>query len=67
MQLIVWRTIGKNPCNDPPVKISIAPKEPGTDVFPWVLPVERAREIFGHVVDQIVEEPMPINLALILE
>jgi hypothetical protein len=54
MQLIAWRTIGKNPCDDPPVTIIIASREKDTDVFPWRLPVERAVEMFGQdVVDEI--------------
>ena len=67
MNLIVWRTTGKNPCVNPPVHISIASQEPGTDVFPWVLPVERARAMFGNVVDEIGEVPVEIVLSLIIE
>ena len=66
MQLQAWRTTGKNPCDDPPVKITIAPVEKMTRVYPWILPLERAMEIFGReVVDQIGEEPIPINLELL--
>lgn len=64
MGLIVWRTIGKNPCVNPPVKIIIASREKGTDVWPWILPLERAVEMFGEMVDQIGEEPVMVKLAL---
>lgn len=64
MQLQSWRTTGKNPCDDPPVKISIAPVEKGTDVWPWILPIARAVEIFGKVVEQIGEEPVMVKLKL---
>lgn len=65
MQLIAWRTTGKNPCDDPPVTITIAPREKLTWVFPWVLPLERAVEMFGQgVVDQIGEEPVEVVLSL---
>ena len=64
MQLIAWRTISQNPCDDPPVKISIATPTRGTDVWPWVLLLEDARELFGEVVDQIGEEPVQVSLAL---
>lgn len=68
MQLIAWRTIGKNPCDDPPVKITIAPREKGHDVFPWILPLAKAIEIFGQeVVDEIGEEPVEISLTLALK
>ena len=67
MQLQAWRTIGKNPCNDPPVKITIAPVDKTTWVFPWVLPLERAVEMFGQeVVDQIGEEPVAVILRLMV-
>jgi len=64
--LQAWRTTGKNPCDDPPVSIIIGPMERMTWVFPWVLPLERAVEMFTQkVVDQIGEEPVPISLALL--
>ena len=67
MQLQAWRTTGKNPCDDPPVKITIAPVEKMTQVYPWVLPLERAVEMFGQgAVDQIGEEPVPVTLSLSL-
>jgi len=65
MQLHAWRTIGKNPCDNPPVKITIAPVEKMTQVYPWVLPLEKAVKMFGQeVVDQIGEEPVPVTLNL---
>jgi hypothetical protein len=67
MQLIAWRTTGKNPCDDPPVHISIASKEPGTDVWPWIIPLARAVEMFTQeVVDQIPEAPewVPVRLEM---
>lgn len=65
MQLIAWRSICPNPCDDPQVKITIAPQEKGHDVFPWILPLAKAIEIFGQeVVDQIPEAPewVPVRL-----
>jgi hypothetical protein len=66
MKLQAWRSIGKNPCDAPPVHISIGALEPekrlGT--VPWVLPLEAARTIFGPVVDTITEEPVEVTLAL---
>ena len=67
MQLIAWKTIGMNPCDDPPVKISIATPTRRIDVWPWVLLLEDAREIFGEVVDQIQEEPVEVSLSLALK
>ena len=64
MDLIAWRTTGKNPSDDPPVYISIASKEPGTEVYPWVLPLAQAVEMFGEVVDQIGEHPVEVSLNL---
>lgn len=66
ISLIAWRTTGKNPCDDPPVTITIAPVEKMTQVYPWLLPLARAVEIFGRqVVEQIGEEPIPISLELL--
>lgn len=65
MNLQAWRVIGKNPCDDPPVTITIAPVEKMTFVFPWILPLERAVEMFGQ--DEVVkigEKPVPIKLNL---
>lgn len=67
MQLIAWKTTGKNPCDDPPVHISIAPLTRGTHVWPWVLLLEDAREMFGEVVDQIGEKPVMVTLNLSLD
>ena len=61
-----------NPCEDPQVKITIAPQEKGHDVFPWILPLAKAIEIFGQeVVDEIrtLDDPtgpgpVPIRLEL---
>ena len=65
MDIQAWRTTGKNPCDDPPVKITIAPREKGTEVYPWILPLDRAVEMFGQeVVDQIGEEPVPVDLTI---
>ena len=67
MQLIAWRTTGKNPCDDPPVHIIIAPREKGTDVFPWRLPLERAVEVFGQDrVDLIGEEPVAVEFQILI-
>ena len=67
MDLIAWRHTGENPCENPPVTITIAPREKLTWVFPWVLPLERAVEMFGQkVVDQIGEEPVEVNLHLMI-
>lgn len=68
--LQVWRSMGQNPCHNPPhslspVYISIAPVEERTWVFPWVLPLERAVEIFGEeIVKQVTETPTIITLDL---
>ena len=65
--LQAWRTTGKNPCDAPPVKITIAPVEKMTQVYPWVIPIERAVEMFGQgVVDLIGEEPVAVNLHLMI-
>lgn len=65
MQLIAWKTIGKNPCDDPPVTIIIAPVEKMTGVYPWLIPQERAVEMFGQeVVAEIGEAPVPIYLEM---
>ena len=67
MRFIAWRHTGKNPCDNPPVTITIAPVEKMTQVYPWVLPLERAVEMFGQwVVDQIGEEPVEVNLHLMI-
>lgn len=63
--LVAWRTTGKNPSEDPPVSITIAPREKGSGVWPWIIPLVRAVEMFGQgVVDQIGEEPVPVTLNL---
>jgi len=67
MNLIVWRSTCPNPCDDPKVKISIAPAEGGgtRNVFPWVLPIEEARYIFGPIVDEkITETPVEVVLSM---
>jgi len=66
ISLIAWRTIGKNPCDAPPVHITIAPITRGTHVYPWVLLMEDAVELFGQeVIDQIDGEvPRTIELSL---
>jgi hypothetical protein len=67
MQLIAWKTTGKNPCDDPPVTITIAPAEKMTGVFPWVLTLERAVEIFGQDrVDLIGDEPVAVELQILV-
>ena len=69
--LIAWRHTGKNPCHNPPhsiapVTITIAPFEMNTQGYPWVLPLERAVEMFGQAqVDLIGEEPVAVSLNLI--
>ena len=68
MQLQAWRTTGKNPCDDPPVNITIAPREKMTFVFPWIIPLERAVEMFGQsVIDNINDNPVPIKLSMEVE
>jgi hypothetical protein len=65
MKLMAWRSTCPNPCDDPKVSISIAPAEgAGTrNVFPWVLPIEEARYIFGPIVDEkITETPVEVVL-----
>lgn len=67
MNLIAWRSVCPNPCDDPAVKISIAPAEGGgtRNVFPWVLPIEEARHIFGPIVcDKITETPVEVVLGM---
>lgn len=65
MKLIAWRHTGKNPCVNPPVTITIATIENIFGIFPWVLLLERAIEIFGQeVVDKIGEEPVRVHLTL---
>jgi len=74
MKLQAWKITGKNPSVNPPVHISIAPiwnGEPSRpqpkDVFPWVLPLYRAVEMFGQeVVDKIGGEPVPVELSLLI-
>ena len=65
--LQAWRHTGLNPCEHPPVNITIAPREKGTEVYPWVIPLARAVEMFGvEVVGQIPEAPewVPVRLEL---
>ena len=70
LNYIAWRTTGKNPCDDSayscvPVFITIAPREKETGVFPWVLPLARAVEMFGdEKVAQIGAEPVEVTMAL---
>ena len=64
MRFIAWRHTGKNPCDNPPVTITIAPVEKMTQVYPWVLPYSRAEQIFGEVVHKIGEEPVLVELKL---
>ena len=71
IQLQAWRTIGKNPCPsycaDLPVTITIAPVEKMTQVYPWVLPLEKAVEMFGQErVDMIGEEPVAVELQILI-
>ena len=67
ISLIAWRTTGKNPCDDPPVTITIAPVEKMTQVYPWVLPLEKAVEMFGQErVDMIGEEPVAVELQILI-
>lgn len=67
MKLQAWRNTLNNPCDAPPVHISIGPLSHGRGVVPWVLPLEAARKIFGPVVDSITEEPVGISLSLQLK
>lgn len=67
MQLIAWRTTGKNPCDDPPTTITIAPREKMTGVWPWLLPLARAVEMFGQDrVDLIGEDPVAVELQVLI-
>ena len=69
MQLVAWRTIGKNPCDAPPVHISFkVRRRPPLSQFwvpPWVMEEGAAIEIFGQeVVDLIGEHPVAVELSL---
>ena len=65
MQLIAWRSICPNPCDDPQVKITIAPVEKIPMIYPWVLPLERAIELLGQeVVGQIGVEPVVVEFKI---
>lgn len=67
MQLRAWRTICKNPCDDPPVFITIAPVVETAGIWPWVITERSAIEVFGEeVVAQIGEKPVLVTLALSL-
>ena len=67
MKLIAWKNTCPNPCDDPKVSISIAPAEGGgtRNVYPWVLPIEEARHIFGPIViEKITETPIGVVLSI---
>ncbi len=64
MRLQAWRSLGKNPCDDPPVKISIGPIGRTHGVVPWVLPLAAAQALFGRMADSITEEPVEITITL---
>ena len=65
MKLIAWRNTVNNPCDDPRVTISIAPPEKGHDVFPWILPLAKAVEIFGKDdVEKIGTDPVQVFLTM---
>jgi hypothetical protein len=67
MKLQAWRTVGKTPCEDPPVYISIGGQRSNgrrSKLIPWVMLLEEARGIFGDVVDQITETPQEIKLSM---
>ena len=67
MKLIAWKSTVPNPCDDPQVKICIAPREGGgtRNVYPWVLPIEEARNIFGPIVDEkITNTPVEVTLSM---
>ena len=67
MKLYVWRTVGLNPVDDPPVNITIGPIDKESGVWPWVLPVEKAEEIFGKDdIDKIGSAPREVFLTLTL-
>lgn len=67
MQLQAWRTVLTNPCDEPPGFITIAPSEQLTGIWPWVITLDRAIEIFGEeTVKKIGEEPAPVTLTLSL-
>ena len=66
MQLIAWKTIGKNPCDNPPVTITIAPITRGTHVYPWVLLLEDAVEMFGQEVIDLIDGEVPVPVVLTL-
>jgi hypothetical protein len=68
MKLQAWRSTIPNPSDDPLVVISIAPVDKAQNVFPWVLPVKRAEEIFGkHDIDKIGKEAQQVFLTLTVE
>lgn len=62
MQLHAWLAIGKNPCDDPPVKVSIAPVEKQPGVFPWIMEIAQAKKMFGQVVMNLTPEPQIIKI-----
>jgi len=64
IKVMAWRCTGKNPCDDPPVTISLAPVEKAPGLFPWVMPLGVAQAIFGSVVDEIGENPSMVLLTL---
>lgn len=67
MRLIAWKSTCPNPCDDPKVSVSIAPMDGGGtgNVFPWVLPMQQARHIFGPIVEEMITEtPVEIILSM---
>jgi hypothetical protein len=66
MKLIAWRTVGKNPCEDPPVYISISILYDDLRLRALLMPllIEEARAIYGPVVEQITETPQEIKLSM---
>ena len=66
MKMQAWRTEGKNPSENPPTTISIAPVEKLTGVFPWLIPLELATEVFGSEAEiaKIGPEPQEVFLTL---
>ena len=71
MKVRAWRNTGKNPCENPPVSISIgsAGQSGHPDYFfPWVLSLENARAIFGDkAIGQIGETPVLVSLKMKVE
>ena len=67
MKLHAWRSTINNPCDAPQVFISLRIESKVTDVYPWVLPLEIARELLGAVVESITEDPVEVEVTMKLK